>query len=168
MASDNNLQFIREKIYEIRNAFMYSMSNGLVKIPNNILYVVKVDEDGQLWFVCTAPAQRVEECEAVFPARLLFYKKGKFFHIEVSGKATIVKDSQQTDTSLPASNDDSAQPVLLKMSMMNVEYTSAAENRQKGKLEVMLENGYKWMLRNLAIPRHEKSVFSKLHQTHMS
>lgn len=165
MASDNNLQFIREKIYEIRNAFMYSMSNGLVKIPNNVVSVVKIDEEGQLWFVCTAPAQRVEECEAVFPARLLFYKKGKFFHIEVSGKATIVKD---TDCNLTAGAEAAAQPVLIKMSMMNVEYTSTAENREKGKLEVMLENGYKWMLRNLAIPRHEKSVFSKLHQTHTS
>ena len=92
MASDMNLQFIREKIYEIRHAVMYSMSNGLVRIPNSIVSVIKVDNDGHIWFLCNPPAQNIEECEWVFPARLQFYKKGKFFRLEVSGKATVMNN----------------------------------------------------------------------------
>jgi general stress protein 26 len=160
MERDNNLQFIRQKIYEIKNAVMYSMSNDLVRMPNNIVTVLKVDDEGQLWFLCNPPSFKVEECEAVFPARLHFYRKGKFFHIEVSGKAIIM--NREYEANLTTSEK---KPVLIKMSMNNIEYTVINEKRPKGRIEVMLENGYKWLLKTIAIPRHEKSVLSKLHQT---
>jgi hypothetical protein len=57
-------------------------------------------------------------------------------------------------------------PILIKMTMSNIEYTSTSERKEKGKIEAILENSYKWLLKNVAIPRQEKSVFSKLHQTH--
>lgn len=164
--TDANLRFIREKIYETRNAVMYSMSNELVKIPNNIVTVLRVDDNGELWFFCTPPSFKIEECECVFPARLHFYKKGKFFHLEVSGRATIVNN--EFHCVLPAEyrqEEKREKPVLIKMSMTNVEYTSAAERREKNRLETMLENGYRWLLRNVALAREEKSVFSKLHQS---
>jgi general stress protein 26 len=162
MTTDTNLQFIREKIYEIRHAVMYSMSNGLVRIPNSIVSVIKVDNDGQIWFLCTPPMQKVEECECVFPARLQFYKKGKFFRLEVSGKATVMNNEYSVDST----EEKKDKPILIKMSMTNIEYTSTSERKEKGKIESILENSYKWLLRNVAIPREEKSVFSKLHQTH--
>ncbi|HEY0731219.1 MAG TPA: hypothetical protein VGD33_02275, partial [Chitinophagaceae bacterium] len=165
MATDTNLQFIRERIYEIRHAVMYSMSNGLVRIPNNIVSVIKVDNDGQLWFLCAPPTQKIEECECVFPARLQFYKKGKFFRLEVSGKATVMNNEYQSD-STASDGEKKEKPLLVKMTMTNIEYTSTSERKEKGKIESILENSYKWLLRNVAIPRQEKSVFSKLHQTH--
>lgn len=161
MTTDTNLQFIREKIYEIKHAVMYSMSNELVKIPNSIITVLKVDNEGNIWFLCTPPAYRVEECECVFPARLQFYKKGKFFRVEVSGKATIMNNEFNHNSS--AAGKD--KPILIKMAMTNIEYTSA-EPKEKGKIEAILENSYKWLLKNVAVPRQEKSVFAKLHQTH--
>lgn len=160
--ADTNLQFIRERIYEIRHAVMYSMSNGLVRIPNSIVSVIKVDNDGQLWFLCTPPTQKIEECECVFPARLQFYKKGKYFRLEVSGKATVM-NNEYSDAETEQKKD---KPILIKMSMSNIEYTSTSERKEKGKIESILESSYKWLLRNVAIPRQEKSVFSKLHQTH--
>ena len=90
MRNDPNLQFIREKIYHVRSAIMYSMSNDLVKLPNNIVTALRVDNEGNLWFSCSRPAEYVEHCEKSFPARLHFHRKGASFHIEVSGKATIV------------------------------------------------------------------------------
>ena len=164
MATDQNFQFIREKIYEIKSAVMYSMSNGLVKIPNSIVSVLKIDDEGQLWFLCTPPTYRIEECECVFPARLHFYRKGKSFHLEVSGKATIMNNEFNMD--VPKTEAQKEKPILIKMTMNNVEYTSLQERKQKGRIETMLENSYRWMLRNIAFPRAEKSVFSKLHQTH--
>lgn len=164
MSTDTNLQFIREKIYEIRSAVMYSMSNGLVKIPNSIVSVLKVDDEGQLWFLCMPPVHKIEECECVFPARLHFYRKGKYFHMEISGKATIMNNEfnmEQEEGAEPRKD----KPILIKMSMTNIEYTSTQERKEKGKLEVILENSYKWILRNVAIPRQEKSIFPKPYQT---
>jgi general stress protein 26 len=92
MLTDNNLQFIRQKIYRVRSAIMYSMSNELIKIPNCLVEAVNVDNEGQLWFICKPPSHRVDQCVSSFPARLHFYRKGTFFHIEVSGKATIMNE----------------------------------------------------------------------------
>src|SRR4030095_4399493 len=93
MATDSNLQFIREKIYKVRSAIMYSMSDEVIKFPNSIVTAVRVDDEGQLWFLCKKPMIWVNECEQHFPARLKFYRKGVSFFVEVSGKATIVKNN---------------------------------------------------------------------------
>lgn len=155
MAVDTNLQFIREKIYEIKSAVMYSMSDGVVKLPNSIVSVVKVDDEGQLWFLCTPPRHRLEESECTFPARLHFYRKGKFFHVEVSGRATIInnefRENQVTD-----------KPLLIKMSMVNIEYNLVAEKKPKSKVELLFTDTYKWLLRTIALPRQERSVLSKM------
>src|SRR5258706_11538345 len=92
MTNDSNLQFIREKILQIRSAVMYSMSNALVKIPNNIVTAINVDDEGHLWFLSKRPLQYVEQCEQNFPARLVFYRKGIPFYVEVSGNAIIVNN----------------------------------------------------------------------------
>jgi hypothetical protein len=61
MTTDTNLEFIRERIYEIRHAVMYTMSNGLVRIPNHIVSVIIVDDDVNVWCLCTPHAQNVEK-----------------------------------------------------------------------------------------------------------
>ena len=144
---------------------MYSMSNELIKIPNSIVTVLKVDDEGQLWFLCTPPTFNIEECEGEFPARLHFYRKGKFYHMEVSGKATIMN---RTYNGWGAGDAElrKERPILIRMTMNNVEYTAMNERKQKTKVESFLDNGYKWFLRTLALPRTEKSILSKLHQSH--
>ena len=155
MAVDGNLQFIREKIYEIKSAVMYSMSEGVVRLPNNIVSVVKVDDDGQLWFVCSAPNRCMDASECIFPARLHFYRKGKSFHVQVSGQATIINQEF-------AENQTVDKPLLIKMQMTNVEYSAVNEKKPRSKMEVLLTDSYKWLLRTIALPRQERSVLSKL------
>jgi len=155
MAVDTNLQFIREKIYEIKSAVMYSMSDDVVKLPNSIVSVVKVDDDGQLWFLCSPPLRRLEASECVFPARLHFYRKGKFFHIEVSGRATIINNEFRENQTVD-------KPLLIKMSMINIEYNAVNEKKPKSKMELLFSDTYKWLLRTIAIPRNERSVLSKM------
>jgi general stress protein 26 len=154
MSTDNNLQFIREKINTVKSAIMYSMSNELIKIPNCIVEAVEVDNEGQLWFICKPPVHQLDQCETSFPARLHFYRKGTFFHIEVSGKATIV-NNVYTDNS-------KEQSLLIKMTMSTVEYTEPQE-RKRTKVETMLESGYRWLLRTIAIPHDQRSILSKMH-----
>ncbi|HYC40400.1 MAG TPA: hypothetical protein VEB63_07905 [Chitinophagaceae bacterium] len=158
MTADRNLQFIRDKIYQLRSAIMYSMSNGLVKIPNNIVTAIRVDDEGHLWFLAKRPSQLLSECEQTFPARLHFYRKGVSFYLEISGKASIVSNEgpDTTDTTYE-------KPVLIKMTMVNIEYVEAPE-RKKNRFEIWLEQGYKWLARHVAFPRQSKPVLAKLHQ----
>lgn len=159
MATDMNLQFIREKISQIRTAVMYSMSNSLTRLPNDIVTAVRVDDEGQLWFVCRGPLpfMKKDEYEKMFPARLCFYRKGVDYFVEVSGKATIVNTNY--------SDNADEKSLLIKMNMMNIEYTEPNARKPKNKLELFLESGYKWFLRTAAINRGSESVLAKLHQT---
>lgn len=153
MTTDTNLQFIREKIYTVRSAIMYSMSNELIKLPNCIVEAVKVDNEGHLWFICKPPVHQVDQCETSFPARLHFYRKGTQFHIEVSGKATIVNHVH--------SDNSTEKNLLVKMTMNTVEYTEPQE-RRKTKVEAILENGYKWLLRTVAVPHDQKPMLPRM------
>ena len=163
-ANDSNLQFIREKIYQLRSAIMYSMSNELVKIPNSIVTAVKVDEEGQLWFVSKSHLQNLAQCEQSFPVRLHFFRKGTNFFVVVSGKAFIVNNADTTLNEHGFVNGNKEKPVLIKMSMSDIEYTEPEARREKNKLEIFLENSYKWLLHTIAFHRHSKSVFQKLQQ----
>jgi len=160
MTTDPNLQIIREKIALLRTAVMYSMSNSLVKLPNDIVSLVKMDDEGQLWFLAHFPAQSLTECEAVFPARLHFFRKGYDFFVEVSGKATIESDVHE-----PGDDNDSRTAVLVKMTMRNIEYREPhAVN--KTRLQLFVEKSYQWMLRHVGFSHNEGSVFNKIHQPH--
>ena len=161
--ADGNLQFIRQKIYQLRSAIMYSMSNDLVKLPNNIVTAIRVDDDGQIWFLAKRPAHFVSECEQNFPARLHFYRKGIRFYMEVSGKATIVNTACKLgdETDVAGVHE---KPILIKMTMRNIEYAESAEKKRKNKFEIFLENSYKWLARTIAFHRQSKPVLAKLHR----
>jgi general stress protein 26 len=167
MATDTNLQFIREKIGQLRHAVMYETGDGLIKLRNDVVTAVKVDEEGQLWFVTNAPAQLVRECEQSFPARLRFYRKGLDFSVEVSGKASIINHDYSFERHR-SPKDNSSQflkKILVKLSMMNIEYIEPHNRKPKNKMELWIENGYNWFLRTIAVHHDTGSVFKKLRQT---
>ncbi len=160
MTTDNNYQFIAEKISELRTAVMYSMSNDIVRLPNDIVTFVNIDDEGQLWFLSHLPQQLVTECEKEFPARLHFFRKGFDYFVEVSGKATIVSDI----CSDGPNNENNA--VLIKMLMRNVEYREPHAKREKTKVQQVVEKSYRWMLRNIGFSHSGDSVLTKLPHVH--
>ena len=160
MVADNNFQFIKEKIARLQTAVMYSMSNNLVKLPNDIVSYVNIDEEGQLWFISHLPQQLVSECEREFPVRLHFFRKGYDYFVEVSGKATIVSDISSDDV------NKESNAVLIKMTMRNIEYRQPHAKKEKTKMQLMVEKSYKWMLRNIGFSHSGASVLTKFHQTH--
>ena len=160
MVTDSNFRFICDKIQELRTAVMYSMSNELVRLPNDIVTYVNIDEEGQLWFLSHLPPQLVSECEREFPARLHFFRKGYDYFIEVSGKAEIISDISSD------SENQENNAVLIKMTMRNVEYREPHARREKTKMQLALEKSYKWMLKNIGFSHSGESVLNKLHQTH--
>ncbi|MEO5563193.1 MAG: pyridoxamine 5'-phosphate oxidase family protein [Chitinophagaceae bacterium] len=159
MATDINLQFIREKVNQLKTAVMYSMSESISRLPNDVVTAVKVDEEGQLWFLSRGPQPSVKEFEKSFPARLSFFRKGYDFFVEVSGKAIVVNDNYTDE-------EGGQRTLLVKMNMLNIEYTEPHTRKPKNKVEVMLENGYKWFLRTAAFSKNTSgSVLAKLHHS---
>jgi general stress protein 26 len=126
MASENNLCFIKERIGEIGSAILYCMSNELIKIPACIITVLKVDEEGQLWFFVKRPMQKLYDHEKSFPARLQFYRKGKPFFIHVTGHAGINENGKTINnfTGLEKQTEDMAMQnlLLIKLKMTKAEY----------------------------------------------
>jgi len=168
MTTSSNLQFIREKIFELRSAIMYPMSNELVHLPNNIVTAVRVDDDGQIWFLVRRPVQSVSECEQVFPVMLKFYRKGVSFFLEVSGKATIVTgaDPEFPQSSYNTSMGTGGKPLLIKMTMTSIDYIEPVDKR-KTRLEHLIESAYKWLLKTTSFQRHPKPILAKRHQSHI-
>jgi hypothetical protein len=138
---------------------MYSLSDDLLRLPNSIVTALRVDNEGQLWFVCERPLLDIAEYDRSFPARLHFYHKGVFFHLEVSGKATIVEENYAGY--LPFEMAGKGNLMLIRMTMNAVEYTEPFGKKERTRLEHILDRGYKWMLRHVAWPQTEKPVFSK-------
>ena len=155
MQNDSNLLFIREKIYKLRTAVMYASSNAVVKLTNDIVTALEVDEQGQLWYVANRPLQKVEHCEQTFPARLFFYKKGVDYFMEVSGSATIVNKDYWKQA-----YDD--KKVLIKMNMVNIEYTEPHTRKAKNKIEILADNCYNWFINTFTIPQFSNTAFKKL------
>ena len=156
MQNDNNLLFIRQKIYELRTAVMYASSNALVKLSNDVVTALEVDEEGQLWYVTNPPIQKVENCEQNFQARLFFYKKGVDYFVEVSGSATIVNKDY-----LPGQSRDDKK-VLVKMNMVNIEYTEPHARKPKSKIETLVDNCYNWFINTVSFPHHSDTILKKL------
>jgi hypothetical protein len=158
MTRDLNLGFIREKVNQLRTAVMYCMSDSTNRLPNDIVTAIKVDDQGQLWFICNGPHPAVKEYEQSFPARLSFFRKGYDFFVEVSGKATVINGNYTGEK-------EGQRTLLVKLSMLNIEYNEPHARKPKNKIEIMLESGYNWLLRTAATNRGPESVLAKLHQT---
>src|SRR6185295_17735469 len=89
MTTDTNLEFIRKKLDKIGMAIMYTMNNDVVKLPNDIVQYLKIDDIGQLWLTAHKPRYWVKNYEQCFPVRLFFYRKGVDFYIEMNGIAIV-------------------------------------------------------------------------------
>jgi hypothetical protein len=151
MHRDQHLQTIREKITQLGNAIMYSMSNSELSLPNTIITALQVDEEGQLWFTCQPFSPEFFCTEKTFPVRLHFYRKGLPFHLEVSGKAVLVSEPAGT-------NDPGSAMLVFKLKMNTVEYTEIADKHNRNRIGQALENGYNWMRRHLAYQPSKHSL----------
>ncbi len=150
MNSDTNLKFIRERIYEIRSALIYSMSNSLIKLPTSIVTALNVDEDGQIWFLISRPLRHLNEQENEFPAKLQFYRKGKPFYMHVTGAAQIVNSEFMVNKLIEAKQNikDVAMGhlALMKMKINGVDYyENIPEKKAKNPVQSLLRQFYQWL-----------------------
>lgn len=121
------INFLKEKINDIRSALFFSQNNDVIKMPTSIITVLRVDDDGYVWFFVSRPQQYLDAFEKEFPARLDFFRKGKSYFLQVTGKAFIVdaKDiavDELADVSNQVKDGAMHELVLMKVKIANAEY----------------------------------------------
>ena len=128
---DENLNFIKEKISDIKVAIFKSEINSELQLPNNIIQVLKVDDDGTVWFFTSCSGDHKQTIERCFYVYLDFHRKGVEGRLQISGHANVVED--QDDDFLNISNYSKSTAnrlVLIKMKIMQAEYFEAKPSPQ--------------------------------------
>jgi general stress protein 26 len=134
MATNQQLNFLQEKIQEIGSAIFFNLSNSVLKLPTSLVTTLKVDDFGFVWFFIQKPKQQLTEFESEFPVRLDFFKKGKDYFLQVVGKGRVVTDPEEMNSfvSLPEEAKQVAMHdmVLVKVKIQKAEYyeTRTASN----------------------------------------
>lgn len=126
MATNQQLNFLQDKIREIGSAIFFNLSDSVLKLPTSIVSTLKVDDYGYVWFFVQKPKQTLQEFEMEFPVRLDFFKKGVDSFLQVTGKGWAVNDPEEINAyvTLPEDikNVNDGQMVLVKVKIMKAEY----------------------------------------------
>jgi general stress protein 26 len=135
MATNQQLNFLQEKIQEIGSAIFFNQSDSVLKLPTSIVTTLQVDGYGYVWFFVQRPKQNLKEFEAEFPVRLDFFKKGASFFLQVSGKGWVVSDPEEMNAfvSLPDEAKQQAMHdmVLVKVKIMKADYYETRTTNRK-------------------------------------
>lgn len=126
MAPNQQLQFLQEKIMEIKTAILFNLSDSVLKFPTTIVSTVKTDEFGYVWFYVKKPKQDIREFETEFPVRLDYFKKGKECFLQIMGKAWVITDPEELTNFISLNEEMAGQVsedmVLVKVKMMKADY----------------------------------------------
>jgi general stress protein 26 len=95
MATNQQLNFLQEKIREIGSAIFFNLSDSVLKFPTSIVSTLQVDDYGFVWFFIQKPKQNISQFEMEFPVRLDFFRKGTRCYLQVQGKAWVVHDPEE-------------------------------------------------------------------------
>ena len=126
--SDNNLEFLKKKIEQIKVALFKSEMNSELQLPNNIIQVIKVDDSGDLWFFTSCIHDQANNLNKNFYAYLDFYRKGFDERLKISGKAVLVNEEEMNENLFPHSNysiGTAPRLVLVKLTIMQAEYVES-------------------------------------------
>ena len=123
MVSTLPINFLREKIEDIRSALFFSMSESVLKLPNNLVSALQVDEIGNIWLLLPRPKQQLKEFEQRFPVRLDFYQKGKDYYLNIAGNARIILEPSEVDEMLDVLRTQ--KNILQKWFLIKIQITDA-------------------------------------------
>lgn len=120
---DKNLDFLKEKIKDIKVALFKTELNPELQLPNNIIQTLKVEDDGTVWFFTSCNGNHVKNIDRSFYAYLSYQKKGTSCHLQLSGKASLVKsDNEGLFSICNYSKGSYGKLVLVKMKIMQAEF----------------------------------------------
>lgn len=121
---DRNLDFLKEKIKDIKIALFKTELNPALQLPNNIIQTLKVEDDGTVWFFTSCNGKQVENIDSSFYAYLSYQKKGSGCRLHLSGKACLVKnDNDGLFSMCNYAKGSYGKLVLVKMKIMQAEFS---------------------------------------------
>lgn len=120
---DSNLEFLKEKIKDIKIALFKTELNPELQLPDNIVQTLKVEDDGTVWFFTSCNGKDIDQIDKSFYAYLNYQKKGSDCRLQLSGKASIVKqDNEGLFSICNYSKGSYGRLVLVKMKIMQAEF----------------------------------------------
>jgi general stress protein 26 len=125
-----HFSFITDKIKEIKIALFKSEINSELWLPNNIVQILRVDDNGHVWFFTSCSKMHAAHINRSFYAYLDFHKRGTDSRLLINGPASIVDEEDDKQALLPQSNYSSSLAsslVLVKMKIMQAEYYDGHE-----------------------------------------
>ena len=156
MENDYKLMFIKNKLQQIKSAVMYSTTGNIARLPNDIVEFESVDDDGLLWFSANVPRNWVKAYELHFPAKLLFYRKGVDYYVEITGTAVVVnKQDVMHGGNLQGGK------LLLKMVPYYIEYTETG--KKDAGFKKLRSQMYDVFLNTLGLSRASQPRLTQLH-----
>jgi len=163
--ANSSIPFLQDKIQGIGSALFYNLSGGVLKFPTTIVSILKVDEVANIWFFTNRPEQQLQEFDREFPAHMQFYRKGKGYYLQITGKAYIVNDPEELNGLIGLSEDVKTKAfqemVLVKVTIGSARYyTINPRFAYKSNLVGWLNRFYNWLFKEPA--RTEPYVFQPL------
>lgn len=146
MLNNSDLQFLQDKIQDLRSALFFSQNSSLLKISTTIVTILKADDIGQVWFFVPRPSQALHEFDMEFPAKLQFFRKGRRFFLHISGKAYIVNDPEEINALMYEDIREKATDhlVLIRVKMTKADYFESLPNSQAGWWRDLRSQVYSW------------------------
>src|SRR5438309_8116387 len=127
MATNQQLNFLQEKIQEIGSAIFFNLSDSVLKLPTSIVTTLNVDDYGFVWFFMQRPKQDLKEFETEFPVRLDFFRKGISYFLQVTGKGYVVTDPEEVTFCMAVPEEMKElvikDMVLVKVKIMKAEFS---------------------------------------------
>ena len=103
---------------------MYTTNGNVTRLPNDVVEFESVDDEGLLWFSAHVPREWDKSYELHFPTKLIFYRKGIDYYVEINGTAVVVNKQDV----ISGTGQGYGGKLLLKMVPYYIEYT---ETRKK-------------------------------------
>ncbi|HEX6845871.1 MAG TPA: hypothetical protein VF144_02780 [Chitinophagaceae bacterium] len=157
MENDYKLMFIKNKLQQIKSAVMYTTNGNVARLPNDIVEFESVDDDGLLWFSAHIPRQWVKAYELHFPAKLIFYRKGIDYYVEITGTALVVN---KQDVIYGVNNVEGGK-MLLKMVPYYIEYTETG--RKDAGFKKLRSQIQEVFMNTLGLSRQTQPRLTELH-----
>ena len=142
--------FIKEKISALQSALFINDSEAVLKIPNQVISALYVDELRQVWFTVPSPFESMFQFDNAFPAQLGFFKKQTSFYLKISGYAFVVNDPEELNN-LSCINEKTKQQIrngkitLVKMKMQRSEYFEKDVAENEYSIPQIKNKIYKWI-----------------------
>jgi general stress protein 26 len=127
LTKDENLEFLKQKMQEIRSAKFSAEINSLLQLPNNVITIINADNEGNVWFFTSCNGTYANNMDKSFYASLDFYNKASDSRLHIDGNATIIDDEKEIQTfTIPDSKKSFAYNiVLIKLKIVKAEYFEA-------------------------------------------